>query len=262
VVQGKVTGLEKDEVQLEPFKGSPKVAYKVAVIKIEKAIIGAKNQTHIKVVFPAGSAEAEPVNPDVPIKPIGRPFPGRGGPPVITLAADQEGVFFLHPHPTSNYYVIQPGFTPLNASDKTYKDELAKILEAATIFSEPLKALKSEKAESRLAAAAMLVQKYRSYPQNAQQVEQVAIPAEESQLILKELVSADWVKYMQDPVVNPMNAISQIGLYPGSNGIPQYKPEPGENNPNAYYEWYQAEIKKWYEKNGSKYEIKKNVAKK
>src|SRR6187397_382249 len=52
VVVGKVTAIEKDAVEAAPFPGAPnKVAYKVAVVKIENGLAGAANITHVKIGF-------------------------------------------------------------------------------------------------------------------------------------------------------------------------------------------------------------------
>src|SRR5947207_3236199 len=53
IVTGKVTAIEKDTVDAtSPYVGSKdKVAYKVAVVKIDSALAGANNLTHIKIGF-------------------------------------------------------------------------------------------------------------------------------------------------------------------------------------------------------------------
>jgi hypothetical protein len=123
-----------------------------------------------------------------------------------------------------------------------------------------MKALKAEKLDDRLTAMATLVGKYRSARGN--QVE-VAIPAEETKLIMKTLLEADWtVADMPKPGFDyqtaPTNIASMIGLYPGANGIPQIVQKPGE----SYSALYKQAVKTWYEKSGEKFEIKKFVAKK
>ncbi len=268
VVIGKVTGLEKETVEAEAFKGAPnKLVYKIAVIKIDSAVVGAKGLTHIKVGFqePVGGVQPAEVPQVGNIKQLpGRVPPIRGGGfQPITLKADQEGVFYLHKHPTANFYIIQQGYHPTDSKDAKYKEELAQVKAIAMTVSDPLKALKSENAEDRLTAATTLISKYRAYPQNAPMgVDQVAIPAEETKLILKALMEADWDKYKTDPTRNPMNAMSMIGVYANSNGIGQYKATPGDPNPaESYQKWYRAAVKNWYETNSSKFEIKKMVSK-
>src|SRR5690242_3713642 len=50
VVAGKVTGIEDKTVSAEPAPGvKDKVEYQIAVIKVEDAVLGIKNLTHVKV---------------------------------------------------------------------------------------------------------------------------------------------------------------------------------------------------------------------
>ena len=52
VVVGKVTAIEKESVEAQPFPNAPnKVSYKVAVVKIETNLAGAANTTHVKIGF-------------------------------------------------------------------------------------------------------------------------------------------------------------------------------------------------------------------
>src|SRR5262245_35094690 len=93
VVAGKVTGIEDKTVSAEPAPGvKDKVEYQIAVIKIEDALVGIKNLTHVKV----GTAKPPEGKPQI--------RPGGYGPPKLTV--DQEGVFFLQKHPTESFYVL------------------------------------------------------------------------------------------------------------------------------------------------------------
>jgi len=262
IVTGKVTTVEKETVELPQFAGDKnKAAFTVAVIKVETALAGVKNVTHVKVAFlaqpGAGGGEDQPIVG----KPGIRPFPGRGFGPV-QLTEGQEGIFFLQKHPGSDsYYSVQQGMTPVAAKAENYKDDLAKVKGITEAFADPVKALKAEKLTDRLTAAAAIVGKYRQPARNGQSVE-VAIPAEETKLILKTLLEADWtVADMPAPGFDyqsaPSNIASMIGLYPGGNGIPQVVVKPGE----SYSAKYKEVVKAWYEKSGEKFEIKKFVAK-
>ena len=261
IVTGKVTTVEKETVELPQFAGDKnKAAFTVAVIKIETALSGAKNVTHLKVAFmaqPGGGGEEVPVG-----KPGIRPLPIRGFGPV-QLTEGQEGIFFLQKHPGSDtYYAIQQGMTPVAAKAENYKDELVKVKGITDALADPLKALKAEKLDARLTAVAAIVGKYRQPARGGQSVE-VAIPAEETKLILKTLLEADWtVADMPAPGFDyqsaPGNIASMIGLYPGGNGVPQVLVKPGE----SYNAKWKEVVKAWFEKSGEKFEIKKFVAKK
>jgi hypothetical protein len=268
VVVGKVTEIEKEEVEVAPFQGAPdKVKMKVAVIKLEDGLIGAKNVTHVKVLMP-GSAAEQPVidQPGPAVRPLpGRIPPGRGGFGPVTLKEGDEGLFFLAKHPTNaTYYVINAGNQPVAAKDENYKAELGKVKATVSTLADPMKALKADKAEDRLSAAATLVQKYRrglSVPSKEE-----AIPADESKAILKIIADADWAaaNKPQQPGVQidyqaqPANLASMLGLFPGSpNGPARIAIKPGEN-----YAVKQAEsFKEWYAKSGDKFEIKRYVPK-
>ena len=258
VVVGKVTEIEKDEVEVLPHQGATdKTKMKVAVIKIETGLVGAKNVTHVKVLMPGAAAE-QPAQPDPG---LGRPI-GRGGFGPISLKEGEEGLFFLAKHPTAaNYFTINAGHNPVAIKAETYKDDVAKVKAMVATLADPMAALKAEKVEDRLAATAVLLQKYRrglTVP-----AKEVAIPAEETKAILKTLLEADWTAADKptpgfDYQSAPSNLVGQLGLYPGSpNGLAQIQTKPGE----SYNAKYQEAFKAWHAKAGDKFEIKKFVPK-
>ncbi len=260
VVTGKVSSLEKETVELPQFLGDKnKVAFTIAVIKVETILGGVKNVTHLKVAFltQAGGG-GEEQNLGLPIK--GRPIrPGGFGP--VQLTEGQEGIFFLQKHPGSDaYYAIQQGFAPIAAKAENYKEELVKVKGITDALADPMKALKAEKLEARLLAASAIVGKYRSNPTG--QLVEKAIPAEETKLILKTLFEADWTAADMpapgfDYQTSPGYLASMIGLNPGVNGIPQIQIKPGE----SYNAKMKEAIRAWHAENGEKFEIKKFVAK-
>ena len=261
IVTGKVTSVEKETVELPQFAGDKnKAAFTIAVIKVETSIAGAKNVTHIKVAFLSqpGAGEEQP-NLGGPIR---RPVPIRGG-GAVQLTEGQEGIFFLQKHPGSaSYYAVQQGYTPISAKAENYKDELVKVKAITDALVDPVKALKADKLDARLSAAAAIVGKYRQWNRPGQAVEE-AIPAEETKLIMKTLLEADWTA-ADAPVAgfdyqaSGPGIASLIGLYPGSpGGVPQIVQKPGE----SYNGKWKEAVKAWYEKSGEKFEIKKFVPK-
>ena len=262
VVAGKVTSVEKETVELPQFAGDKnKVAFTVAVIKVETALAGAKNVTHVKVAFLAQPGGDQPAI-DLPIK--GRPIrPGGGGFGPVQLTDGQEGIFFLQKHPGSDsYYSIQQGMTPIAAKAENYKEEVVKVKAITEALADPLKALKAAKLDARLTATAAIVGKYRQPSRTGQSIE-VAIPAEETKLIMKTLLEADWTVADRpapgfDYQSSPSSIVGMLGLYPGAQGIPAFQVKPGE----SYNAKYKEVVAAWYEKSGEKFEIKKFVPKK
>lgn len=242
-VVGKVTTIEKETVSAAPGPGAPKVDYRVAVIKLDAGLIGASNVTHVKVGF-----IPPPVGPD------GNPLPRRGYQPVA-LSAGQEGMFFLTRHPTAGFYVIAPMQPPVVGAGDAIKAEVARVKQASAVLADPMKALKAAKAEDRSFAATVMVTRYRAFPTNGGEVERVAIPVEESRLILKGLAEADWA--MAAPgCPAPINCFYQLGLT-NQDGWVQPKPQPGGN----YTVQIREAFAKWADGPGKMYQIKKNVPK-
>ena len=263
VVTGKVSSIEKETVELPQYPGDKnKAAFTIAVIKVESILAGAKNVTHLKVAFlsqpgAVGGGE-EPGLGGGPIK--GRPIrPGGFGP--VQLTEGQEGIFFLQKHTGSDsYYSVQQGYTPISAKAENYKDELVKVKAITEALTDPVKALKAEKLDARLTAAAAILGKYRQ--NRTGQMVEVAIPAEETKLIMKALLEADWTVVEAPPAGFDYQASGPgiaglIGLHPGANGVGTFQQKPGDSY-NA--KWKDA-VKAWYEKGGEKFEIKKFVAK-
>ncbi len=255
VVVGKVTGIDKETVDLPQFPGGPKVAHTVANIKIESAVFGAKNVTHVKLAFVKPGEQPKPGGDELPGRPGRIVPPGRGGFQPFVPAEDQEGVFFLHKHPSAeNYFVVQMGHNPVLSSDPNYKGEVDTVKAAAAAFADPVKALKAEKDEDRVANALSLAQKYRVAPMNnvTGVTEETAVPAEESKLFLKVLSEVDWTKH-----ADAARLADALGLMPGNYGIPRVAAADGEEPMAAR----QKAFKAWAEKYGARYEVKKVSAK-
>lgn len=252
VVVGKVTAIEKETVDLEQYANGPKVAHTVAVVKLESSLVGAKNVTHVKVVFVKPGEQPQSEVPQGRLRPL--PAPVRPGFGPVVLTDKQEGVFFLSKHPTSGaYYQINAGHLPLNASDNNYKDELAKVTASAAAFADPVKALTVEKVDERVQSALSLAYRYRMHPTNNPTgvIQEEAIPSEESKLMMKVLLEADWAKTDAPKVADA------LGLMPGQYGIPDVRPAEGEDV-NAVR---QKTFKAWHATFGDKFQVKKVTAK-
>jgi len=248
VLVGKVVGIDSETVDLEIYPGQPKVAHSVANVKIESALFGVKNVTHVKIAF---------VKTDQPGGPgPGRvPRPGGFGQQLYNPAEGNEGVFFLQKHPGSdNYFSVAPGHTPVLSADPNYKTELANVKAMVSAFTDPVKALSAEKDEDRLANALSLAHKYRVSPavNPTGLLDETPVPAEQTKLFLKVLTDLDWTKHANAP-----RLADALGLMPGNYGIPRVTAGDGEAPMAAR----QKAFKAWAEKYGAKYEVRKVSAK-
>jgi hypothetical protein len=269
VIVGKVTAIEKDTVDAARFPGdTQKTAHKVAVVKIETPLVGAENITHIKIGFippakPNPADELPPGRPGRPIRPI------RPGIQAPELKEGQEMLFFLSKHPNGEFYIMPNMSPPVELKDEAGKKELEAVKKIVAVIADPMKGLKSDKPEVRAETAAIMVMKYRSYPDFGGEVEQVAIPAEESKLILKALAEANWSNEMAPrpgPIggfPNAVQAFYSLGLTE-QDGWKQPvfpRPQPGQP-PVDFNRLVKEAFVKWLDGPGKDYQIKRIVPKK
>lgn len=268
VIVGKVTAIEKDTVDAEQFPGQKqKVAYKVAVVKIETPLVGANSITHVKIGFipPAKADPAQPVDPNVPVRPI-RPI--RPGIQMPELKEGTEMLFFLSKHHAADFYMMPNMSPPIDVKTEGGKTELAEVKKITALIAEPMKGLKSDKLETRVETAAALMMKYGAYPQFGGEVDRVAIDKDESKLILKAIAEADWKQQVR-PVpgrggmLNPIQAFYQLQLNEKDGWTPPKFPNPVPGQPPVDFNAIQKEaFVKWLDGAGKDYVVKKNVAKK
>jgi len=260
VIVGKVTSIEKDLVEAAPFANAPnKVAYKVAVVKVETALAGVKDVTHIKVGF-------IPPPPPAPVPPGGglQPMIAGGRRPNLTpeLKEGQEFVFFLSKHPSANFYIMPMMSPPLDVKSEETKKELEAVKKTLAVIADPMKSLKSEKAEERSFAASVMVGKHRSFPEAGGEVDQVPIAAEESKLILKGIAESDWTKFDRS-APNGMQSFYSLGLTDKDGWVAPkpVRPQPGQPAVNFNQVTKDAFVK-WLDGPGKDYVVKKIVPKK
>ena len=181
--------------------------------------------------------------------------PGIRRGPGFALAEGQEGCFFLHKHPTAAFYVVSGMAPPLDAKADNYKAQLGIVKKAVAIVADPVKSLKAYKADDRYFAAAALISKYRTFPTSGAEVEQVAISAEESKLILVNLVERDWTKF-EEGLPQPVQLMYQLGM----NANDGWK-QPQFNGAGDFNTFMKTEFKKWLDGPGEKFVLKKVVPK-
>jgi hypothetical protein len=256
VLTGKVTKIEEKLVEApSPFLGAKdRQKYKIAVVKVETALAGAAQLQEVRIGF----IPPPKVDPNQPVRP--RPPIGRPGLVMPELQEGQQLLFFLAKHPSADFYIMPNMNTPIDITTAEGKKHLDDVKRVTTVLADPLKALKSDKADVRGEAAAIMVMKYRTYPLFGGEVDQVAIDAEESQLILKALAEAEW-KNERFGQLSPMQAFYQLGLTEKDGWIqPMIAVVPGQPAPDfnaimkdAYTNWLAGA--------GKNYRIKKFVAK-
>lgn len=249
VATGKVMEIEKDAVPAAPLVGvGEKVQYRIAVVKVETALVGATGVTHLRVGF-------------VPPDPNAPPVRGSGGvirpsQPVPELTNGQNAILYLCKHPTADFYVMPGSNLPADLSTDAGKKELAVARRFAAALADPLKGLKSDKPAVRAETAAFLLAKYTSGPVFGAS-ETVEVDAAESRLILAGLAAGDWTSPPTDGGPTPVLAFNWLRLTEHDGWKPPAA-QPGENPLNKA----QAAFRAWLDGPGKDYRVKKVVPKK
>ncbi len=195
VVIGTVTSIEDKPVQAIPYPGvKDKVAFQIAVIKIDEALLGVKGLTTLRVGIP-------PQGPRI----------GRGGLGSVQLAKGQELCLFLHAHPEETFYTTQGFFSAIDKKSPNFARESADAKRYAQMLNEPMKALKAKSAEDRYLAGALLVLHYRSVRPGLTPTRTKPIDAAESKLIMAGLAEGDWTKGYPDYMLSPQNVFNLLG---------------------------------------------------
>jgi hypothetical protein len=242
VVIGKITAIEEKPVEVEPFPGAKtKVPFKLAVLQIETALVGAAGETHLKIGY------QEPVA-GVPRRPGGIGFT-----PTVGLG----GVFFLSPHPAGGFVVVPPVAPPLDAKGEKYKDDLAQVKKGLAVAEKPSDALSAKDATDRYFAASILLSKYNTTPANVAKVDREPVSADETKKLMAALLEADWSKPPAVGTPAPATLMWQLQLGPDDGWNPE--PIQGQKDVAAFYK---AQLTKWYAAHGEKFRVKKYVEKK
>jgi len=267
VVVGKVVEIEKDTVEGPAFANAPKdqkLTYKIAIVKIDEPLIGAKGLTQLRVGFPA----------DAPAVPAPAPLPGGGpggGPPrrvarpggtVVALTAGMEGCFFVDPLPGADFYVVSSQGPPLNKKDDNYDKELKAVQAVVKTVDDPVGALKAKALDDRFQAAYALLLRYQTVKGGTGRVSREPVPVEENKLLLGVLAELPW--------------LPKDGAGPGPGGQPapnrsllwymvnwnEYGFRPPKNAPGGDYNQLMDEATSAFLKeNGGKIQLKRAVAK-
>ena len=230
VIVGKVDALEPQDVTVANTK------YRIAVVRINEGIKGAKaGQKTLRIGF-------------VPIeKP--NPMVIRTGARPVQLEAGQEGLFLLKKQASEDFYTIGGvvGYYINSDKNKDFDKEVQAAKASAKVTENLTRSLNAKDAEERLSAAAVLIEKYRTFRPNAKQE---PIDAEESKQILQALAGADWqtqVNYMSLRT-NPTQLFQRLGVTAKDGFVP---PKGGN---------YQDAIRMWLVRNADTYRIQRFTA--
>jgi hypothetical protein len=234
IVVGKVTEVENDAVEVSPYKGAPKdqkASFKVAVLKVDEALLGGSGLTRFRVGFPADApAAAAPPTSDAPPVAV-RPGlarirrPGMAAP--VALTAGMEGCFVLTRHPEGDFYVLAAG-APLQKKDEKYAKDLEQVKKVVKAIDDPVTALKAKDLDDRFQAAQVVLQRYQT-PRGSNARE--PIPAEENKLIVALLDELPWQPKDGAPAraggeVAPSRSALWYLINPAELGFKQPQPQP------------------------------------
>jgi hypothetical protein len=261
VVSGTVSvGKETVEATAE-YGQAVKTNYKVATIRVKDVLVGDKPGDTVTVLVPP----ADPFTPPV-ADGFGRPQPYRR-PQVsqVPLIDGQEGVFFLSRHPTAPPHHHMPqGAAPLNPLDTDHKDHLAVVKRVGAMVADPVKSLKAKAAGDRYDAAVALVYRYK-FVFGQVPAEEVAVPAEESKLLLAAIAEFDWAEFdkpfvpggpLRDYTRQPNDLLTLLGIHQGGDtGFPKVQVNPGQ----GMFAAYQQTLREWLDGPGGKFVVTKRV---
>ena len=241
-----------------PYDAKTKVSYLVATVTIETAFAGAEKLKEIKVGFEP-PAKADPKD-GAPWRVPKRP----------QLKEGQEFLLFLSKHPSADFYVFTWSNEPIELKGEQGKVDLETAKRFAAVLADPMKGLKSDKAETRAEAATFLVIKYRASAEFVREVDEVAIPVEENKLIFTALLEVDWSTrpppggvWPNNPVPHPLAAFQCLYLTEKQGWIEPVIVAAPAGQPQPDYGLVMKDaFTKWRAGAGKDYVIKKLVPKK
>jgi hypothetical protein len=154
---------------------------------------------------------------------------------------------------------------PVDVTNDQGKVELEAVKKVAATLADPMKGLKSDDVNVRAETAAVLVMKYRAYPDFGGEVDQVPLPVDESRLILKALGDGEWSNLFRPGALarpNPVQAFYSLGLNDKDGWAAPVIPPALPGAPAVDFNAIQKDaFMKWLDGAGKNYQIKKVVPK-
>jgi hypothetical protein len=248
VVVGKVVSFEEKKVKAERFPGDQdkNSEFRIAVIKVEDPILGARGLTHIKVGtwVPPPPPPDTPDTPTRPVRPIRPIRPNLN----VELKEGQELCLFLKQHHKESFHVAPNYFDVIaRANNPNFANDVAEAKKAAARLNDPAAGLTAKTADERFQTAALLVLRYRTQTGGPGRWE--PIDAKESRQILEALKGADWTTQPTRPFqMTPQTILGYL----------QLTPKDGWQPPRDFRQFGPA-AKQWLEANAATYRIQRWV---
>src|SRR5262245_24195307 len=212
VVVGRVVAHEDKDIEVM-LPGGAKQTYRIAVINITEHVRGMKDAKTVRVGF-------LPVKGPVGVPPAVRPPIGiRPGFGPVNLDIGQDGLFFLTKHGKETFYTAANYYDAVPRTAPDFEKQLGDAKKTAKLLEDPMAGLKSDNQEDRFNTASLLITKYRQVRSFSGKTE--AIPAEESKLILKALMEANWDAPRTVTTMDAFTLFNQIGLTPKDGWTPK-----------------------------------------
>ncbi|MBL8797348.1 MAG: hypothetical protein JNM56_25830 [Planctomycetia bacterium] len=222
VVVGKVVSIE-DKTVAAPLErgGDQKVEYKIALVKIDEGLFGAKGLTHVRVGFLPGNAQV-----------------GRSRFEHMYHAVGQEACFILTKHFADPSFLVAPAYSlVIPKGDKAgtnFDEEMKRVRRCTQVLNDPDAALKAPTAGDRFLAAALLIARYRNADRGTKTE---AIPAEQSKRILAALAEADWTQRDPQTQLTPHQVFAMLNLQAADGWNPPVFKDVLKEFPVAAQKW-------------------------
>jgi hypothetical protein len=235
VIVGRVVALEPQDVKVD------NAAYRIAIVKVAQSLHGAKDAKTLRIGF-----IPPPMNPGKPGGPIIR-RPGFRG---VQLQVGNDGLFLLKKHAKGDFYTLggPAGYFINSENNKTFDKEVQAVKTVTKLLDNPRAGLKAKDGDERLLAAAILIEKYRTF-RGPGKAKEEPIDAAESKLIMHALADAEW----QAPTnlgamrPNPQQLFGRLGVTPNDG----WRPQPGAN--------FQVAAQNWVREHADSYRIRRYV---
>lgn len=194
IVVGRIVAHEDKDVETLYGPGGAKVVFRVALINPSERIIGVKDAKVIRVAY------------------IAKKEGGFRRPGTPQLEIGLDGVFFLTKHFSEDFYIAPMYFDFYARTSPEFEREMPVIRRKAKMLDDPIAHLKSKDVEERFDMASLLVSRYRAIGLVPPMTRAVSLGEEESKLILKAILDANWDRPQMFGHPHPWSTFLQLGV--------------------------------------------------